>query len=168
MYYLNFGINVQGIESVKTSNYAYENIITVLEIEPYTVHPDYTKILNVPYFKQLEGHFCGPASIQQILMYYNGVAPSQYVIAEHIRTSAAGTDMTRIAPYLVEKTGKSYNLYPIGEFLSYRTNIINNFKIDKPMIIGIKTKSGVQWPYQTDGHFLVVSGISLRNQIGRI
>ncbi|MGB4588551.1 MAG: C39 family peptidase [Clostridiaceae bacterium] len=136
-------------------------------IAPLTVIPDYSRKLSVPLCKQINGWFCGPASVQQIIMYYNGSSPSQTTIANDLGTTERGTNMSNIPAYLNSKTGKSYGIYSIGEFSSYRTNILATIKSAKPMIIDILATTA-NWPYATEGHFLVINGITMANQVGTI
>lgn len=56
--------------------------------------------LSDPWFKQQNGHYCGSATVKQVLHYINGISQSQDDYAQELGTTSAGTDMTRIPEVL--------------------------------------------------------------------
>lgn len=115
--------------------------------------------LNVPTCEQINGYYCGPATVQQTIKFYKGSAPSQDTIASQLGTTTDGTDMTRIAGVVNNNLGYSqYSMIAIGTQTDWANKVTYALSINKPVIIDIKAASGSGWPYTTNGHFMNVSG----------
>lgn len=121
--------------------------------------PTYTE-LSGPWFKQQNGYYCGPATVKQVLHYINGVSQSQDDYAAELGTTSAGTDMTRIPGVLNSHiSGYEYAYDDIGTAATWlnivRTSLYNN----KPAILDINTVGRKPpFPYESEGHFVNVSG----------
>ena len=123
----------------------------------------FKKTLKMPHFKQENGYYCGPATVQQTISYVGKVTVSQRVLAKELGTTKDGTDMRNIAGVVnkhISGTGKSYTMMQIPNSQSdYAVNIYNALCAGKPVIIDIKATKEDRWNYKTKGHFLNISGV---------
>lgn len=114
--------------------------------------------LKVPTCQQINNYYCGPATVQQTIKFYKGSAPSQDSLASQLGTTTAGTDMTKIAGVINNNLGYSqYSMIAIGTEDDWINKVTYALSINKPVILDIKAQIN-DWPYNTNGHFLNVSG----------
>lgn len=115
--------------------------------------------LSVPICKQINGYYCGPATVQQTIKFYKGSAPEQTTLAAQLGTTTAGTDMTKISGVLNANLGyNQYSMITIGTESDWTNKITYALSINKPVVIDIKASPALGWLYRTEGHFLNVSG----------
>lgn len=116
--------------------------------------------LSVPICKQINGYYCGPATVQQTIKFYKGSAPEQTTLAAQLGTTTAGTDMTKISGVLNANLGyNQYSMITIGTESDWTNKITYALSINKPVVIDINTSSYAEaWSYSTTGRFLNVSG----------
>lgn len=69
-------------------------------------------VLTTPSHKQINGHYCGPATVQIISEYWNH-AITQSQAASYMGTTSDGTDFTMVDNALRHFTGRDYNQGPI-------------------------------------------------------
>lgn len=120
--------------------------------------PVYTE-LAMPWFKQQNGHYCGPATVKQVLQYLNGVSLSQDDYAKELGTTTAGTDMTRIPGVLnAHLDGIEYEYADIGTAATWLTMVRTGLYNNKPAILDINTDDNYDFPYRSSGHFVNISG----------
>lgn len=127
-------------------------------------------VLAVPTSKQDNGHYCGPATVRQTLLYFKSQVSGYYNLFVPTQSTLAGetylntdltesTDMTKIAPVLNSILGAShYSMVSIGTQDDWINKATYALYVKKPVILDIKAVAGSGWPYTTDGHFLNVSG----------
>ena len=117
---------------------------------------------NYVCYTQLEDYFCIPACVQSVLMYLNGSAPSQYIIAEDLDVEEidGGGKFCKIRPYLNEKQYVNYYVqkdYTIS-FDTMKTDLYQAITLfQAPAILGIVADES-NWEYQTSGHVLTLAG----------
>lgn len=120
--------------------------------------PAYTE-LSMPWFKQENGHYCGPATVKQVLHYINNTSLSQDDYAKELGTTSAGTDMTKIPGVLnAHIVGGSYAYADIGNAANWLTIVRTSLYNDRPAILDINTNENYDFPYRSSGHFVNVSG----------
>lgn len=126
--------------------------------------PDFAT-LPVPVCKQENGHYCGPATAQQLIrLFGNDYATTQEDIANSMGISEKGSSLSQIVKY-VEKSG--YAVYRILKNLSieemHRLIGANISSYYTPPIGRLKFWKVGNWPYKTSGHFLNISGYDYTN-----
>ncbi|ONI40332.1 hypothetical protein AN639_04785 [Candidatus Epulonipiscium fishelsonii] len=127
---------------------------------------DIYRTISVPYFPQENGYYCAPATIKQIMHYFNGTSYDQSDIAESLYTTTVGTDMTYLHKYLNIVTDEQYIYHEKAtkDFYEWLDIIIYNIMNDKPVILDVTIKEKGTFPYITSGHFLNISGVDTKNQ----
>ncbi len=132
----------------------------------------FKKKLKMPHFRQENGYYCGPATVQQTISYVAKVTVSQKVLAKELGTTKDGTDMMNIAKVVnkrISGTGKSYTMRQIPDSQSdYAVNVYNALCAGKPVIIDIKATKSDGWKYRTNGHFLNISGVICNDSVNSI
>lgn len=126
--------------------------------------PDY--ILNPSIFMQEQADYCSAATIVIISDYLAANTPTQAAIMSHWG-SYKYPDLPMMRNYLNNTlTGKpdDYVKYVVkqyskGDQKTFNTALKNNVLNYQPMIILMRSKNTSQWPYITDGHFCVCSGL---------
>ena len=124
---------------------------------------NFAKTLNVPCYQQENGHYCAPATCQQVIKYVTGTSYTQTQLAEKLKTTLDGTDMTKVAPVMKSLTGKNYIMSPIVSVYKWRERIKTGMNNNMPPILDINTQNVSGWPYATSGHFINISGINIQN-----
>jgi hypothetical protein len=120
----------------------------------------YYKTLNMQTFQQINGYYCGPATVKQTLHYLKGSSLTQESYASQLGTTTSGTDMTRIPGVLNNNyNGYVYSYIGIGTFYDWLGKVMYSLDGSRPAVIDIKATTGSNWPYTTNGHFLNVSGL---------
>lgn len=126
----------------------------------------------VPYCKQDTDYYCGPASVQQTLGHYHyAPIPPQSSIY-----SKTGTDTTAICNYLNSLLNASndpsyvkYTVWWNSSNKNMKTTVTAISGSGTPIIVHVKdiSKSDAvrssytdtaNWPYQTSGHYMSISG----------
>ena len=121
-------------------------------------YPVYTE-LSMAWFKQKNGHYCGPATVKQVLHYLNGVSLTQDDYAIALGTTTAGTDMTRIPAVLnANLNGIEYKYADIGNAATWLTMVRTGLYNNKPAILDINTNENDDFTYSSSGHFVNISG----------
>lgn len=82
-------------------------------------------VLGVPHYKQEQGTWCGPASMQMVVHYVTGTYYSQASLASVLGTGPNGTYIDVLANQLHAYTGLAYE---VG--LTSQGNFYNNVKAD--------------------------------------
>lgn len=122
--------------------------------------------LSVPYCKQPNGHYCGPATTRQTLGYYNGLAntPNQDYIADALgvtATSGGVPNATVMRNYInVNQKSVAY-LEVTNPSLTAMQSWLDGAQLRRcPIILRMKNviADPSVWYYTTDGHYLNVSG----------
>ncbi|ONI45528.1 hypothetical protein AN640_04450 [Candidatus Epulonipiscium fishelsonii] len=127
---------------------------------------DVYRTINVPYFPQENGYYCGPATIKQVMHYFNGTSYEQSDIANSLYTNTSGTDMTYLHKYLNIVTDEQYIYYEkaTADFYEWLDIIIYNIMNNKPVILDVTIRERGAFPYTTAGHFLNISGVDTKNR----
>ena len=115
--------------------------------------------MDVPVYTQINGYYCGPATVKEVLQYYNGTSSSQKTYAKELGTTKDGTDMTKIPDVLNNHENKNNYLY--NQFDSWsdwdryvKFDMENNY----PTVIDINSSKCKFWRYKTTGHYMCISG----------
>ncbi|MCR4695606.1 MAG: C39 family peptidase [Pseudobutyrivibrio sp.] len=122
--------------------------------------------LPVTHFKQETSYYCGPATTKQTIYYLGGGNYSQSTLAKELQTTSSGTVMGNI-PTIINKhlPGKGYAMRTIpGNQSTYASQIYTALTSGKPVVIDIIASKSDGWPYNTNGHFLNISGVSCGTQ----
>ncbi len=133
------------------------------------------KTIAVPYYKQENGHYCGPATLKQTLQYINGssLSQSKYASKDYLDADTPKSDGT----YFTTDTKMLSNVNRLQSRLTYYQNTIDSKNkllyyvwedlttYNAPTILIIKTidADGTrtdEWSYRTSGHFL--SGVGVK------
>lgn len=126
-----------------------------------TASPIYAATLSVPYFKQEQRYYCGPATTKQSMHYLIKSSPSQASIASDLGTTTDGTDGLQIVKYLNNNTSYHYIVSSGSDKESMRMNIFYAMTETKaPPVLRLKFSQGGSWRYSTNGHFMNASGIN--------
>lgn len=116
--------------------------------------------IAVPYFKQINTYYCGPATTKQTIHYLTGSSDSQEVIAKALGTTTSGTDGTKIIDYLNEKQSKVYYMSVTPSSVnSMEETIYSGLSYYKSAPILRLRIEGNEWSYSSTGHFMNISGI---------
>lgn len=121
--------------------------------------------LPVPVCKQEERYYCGPATAQQLIrLFGKDYTTTQDQIARDMGTTSIGSSLSQIVRY-VENSG--YAVYRILKNLSieemHRLIGANISSYYTPPIGRLKFWKVGNWPYETSGHFLNISGYDYTN-----
>lgn len=140
---INFSAQLKNAGEMKSSNESYR----------YTI--------PVPYFKQENSYFCGPATTKQTIHYIDGVSASQYVIASALGTTTNGTDGADIVTYLNANQQYVYyvDITPASESDMASTIYRGMSHYGSAPILRLKMTTGQGWSYGSNGHFMNASGI---------
>lgn len=104
------------------------------------------QILNVPVFRQINGYYCGPATVKQVLHYLNGWSLSQEEYGAMLGTTSAGTNMTDIPRVLNANQSKAYYMYQeINNFTDWYVRVDFDITRGNPVIIDIKATQADKW-----------------------
>lgn len=120
----------------------------------------YNCTVSIPYFKQNNSYYCGPATTKQSMHYLTGSSQSQSSIASALGTTTAGTDGNNMVTYLNANQSNVYYMaiYPYSqasmEDLVYR----GLTSYGTAPILRLKMTTSQGWPYNSTGHFMNVSG----------
>ena len=128
---------------------------------------EYNATRNVPYFRQQNRYYCGPATTKQTLHHIIGSSPSQDALANALGTTTDGTDGTRIVSYLNDNLPSS--IYFIGTPYTPASMAVTTYMslcvTNTPPILRVKITSDQvssshpqDWYYTTNGHFMNISG----------
>lgn len=118
------------------------------------------KKLNMTVFVQSNKYYCGPASVKMVLHYLNGASSSQDAYATQLQTTSNGTDMTLIPGVLNNNQNKFTYIYKtINNYSEWQVRMLSAIQASRPAILDIESTTD-NWKYQTDGHFLCVSGFN--------
>lgn len=123
------------------------------------------KILAVPYCKQENDYYCGPATAQQTVKFFTGSAESQDDIwtAVGVETSSMkGTEGSRLKNYVNNKQNKNtYGLVSPSSASNMSQDIYSDLNRGIPVILWVQLEKGGNWLYSTSGgHFMNASGIN--------
>lgn len=120
--------------------------------------------IAVTHFSQKNGHYCGPATVKQVVHWINGTSESQDYYAEELGTTSAGTNMTDIDDVLNDCIDEQHYVYSsIGTQTQWMDKIRSSIYNDRPAVLDINTiqlYKEDKFPYDTRGHFVNVSGYS--------
>lgn len=121
--------------------------------------------LSVTVFQQENDHYCGPATVKQVVHFLNyGSSNSQAYYADQLDTTKAGTIMTNIPAVLNSSFGRdwTYVYGAIGTRASWSDKIVYNASQGIPVILDINTMNVSAFPYRSAGHFVNTSGVDYR------
>lgn len=138
-----------------------ENINT--KITPFADPGGKYKVIAVPVFKQETNYYCGPATFKQVVHYVNGRSESQYYYNQLLKTNTSGTDMSQMVNPLRQLTGKNYVYSNIGNNVEWRSKIYYSVYNKMPAILDINKVNNNAFPYNTNGHFVNISGYDTSN-----
>ncbi len=150
----------QKLQAVEKINFVKQaNKLKLDEITPlYNTTFNFT--VEIPYFKQKNSYYCGPATTKQSLHYINGVSPSQDVIANSLGTTTAGTDGANIVTYMNANQNYIYYMAITPSAEAGMANMIYHglTVYGTAPILRLKMTTAQGWPYGSAGHFMNVSG----------
>ena len=115
--------------------------------------------IAVPYYKQQNSYYCGPATTRQTVSFIKGSASSQSVIATAIGTTTAGSDLTPMKNYLNNVQSRNAYVITTSPSESY-LQFIAEYAVSEssPSMARLKIAKGGNWQYSTNGHFMNISG----------
>ena len=116
-----------------------------------------SKTLNVQYFKQENGYYCGPATTKQVLNFFNGSSLSQSQYARDLGTTTSGTVFPNIAGVLNKYQSKCNYVYremASTEYANWRSFNIASIDWGNPVILDLSITSAEFPTYigATTGH----------------
>lgn len=117
--------------------------------------------IAVPYFMQPNGYYCGPATTKQTIHYLTGTSADQGTIAKALRTTKAGTDGMFIIDYLNDNQNAVYYISATpasDQAMQDRLYDGLSYYHSAP-ILRLKMTTEQGWRYNSDGHFMNVSGL---------
>ena len=122
-----------------------------------TTNPSGT--IAVPYYKQANGYYCGPATTRQTVSFIKGSASSQSVIAAAIGTTTAGSDLTPMKNYVNSVQSRNAYVITTSPTESY-IQFIAEYGVSEsaPPMARLRFSAGTYWKYPTSGHFMSISG----------
>lgn len=127
------------------------------------------KIVSVPVYEQANGYYCAPATVKQVTQFISGSSKTQAQIASDLGTTTSGTDMTRIPDVLNGYIGSTHYFYDsMGSTSDWFGKIIYSVNQEMPAILDINTRAVDEIPYNSDGHFVNISGYNQDTQMIRI
>ena len=120
------------------------------------------RTLNIQAMQQEENHWCGPATAQQLLRFFNGTAPTQQSLANDLPTGGNGSDVHDVGRMMNTRASTSYALVTGNHTISAWADRIR-FSIHRgqPAILTIQTNGIAAFPYNSNGHILNVSGYEM-------
>lgn len=141
-------------------------VCTFLRYDPDNVY--YT--LAVPVYEQINGWYCGPATVKQVVQYVKGSSKTQEQYAQLLGTTTAGTNMTNISGIMNNEIGNRWDyLYAqIGSYGNWTSKIIYCASCGIPVVLDINTTGVPAIPYNSTGHYVNTSGVNFRVLTGRI
>lgn len=118
--------------------------------------------LEVPLHTQETSYYCGPATTLQTLEYHGSYGHTQASLARDLGTTSNGTDGLNIVDVLNANQSKvNYVVAPVSTqekmMIALNTSIAG---ISSPAVLRLSIKKGGNWIYDSNGHFMNVSGIS--------
>jgi len=142
---------------------SHESHSIVLDSSPQSLQ---TFTVNVPHRRQERTNWCGPATAQQTIAFFNGSAPTQQSLATSMNmTGSAGTDLPIVRNAVNRNISRWVYNSPIRH--SNRASIMNNIQgsilNNIPPMIRVQHVAG--WPYSTAGHFVSVSGLTIQGAV---
>lgn len=131
------------------------------EKNPGAVAGGFYKTISVPSFEQSTNYYCGPATVKQVLHFFNKTSSSQGTYASRLGTTTSGTDFSLVDNVLNSSQSENTFVYKdIGTYSNWGANIDLNLKNDFPTVLDL-TISPSNMPKYTiniSGHILNVSG----------
>lgn len=131
------------------------------EGNPSAVAGGYYKTIAVPSFEQATNYYCAPATVKQVLHFFNGTSSTQGTYATKLGTSGAGTDFSVVDNVLNSLQSKNTFVYKdIGTYLNWGANIDLNLQNNFPTVLDLTISPANMPKYTIDiaGHILNVSG----------
>ena len=119
--------------------------------------------LSVPRYAQETGYYCGPATVKEIIHYFNGSSQTQAQYAATLGTTTNGTTMTVIPGVLTNAIGSDMNQYYYDDtwttFSQWATRIMTAIDEGNPVVVDVNASAGyTSIPYTGNGHYLAVIG----------
>ena len=106
---------------------------------------------------QINGYYCGPATVQNVIKYHTGTTYSQSTLASALGTTTSGTVMANIDDVLRSYTNKNYVYADIESESKWKRRVANNINdSNMAVIIDINSTGCSSWPYSTSGHFIPI------------
>ncbi|MBM0046205.1 C39 family peptidase [Anaerococcus sp. mt242] len=148
------------------------------KIVPYFVPWDFNRSLSVPYRRQINGYYCGPASVQMVVDYYkHNPDKDQNYYASKLGTTKQGTAYDMIEKVLNEHIWSyKYDVYMSNNnFQDFLDSAYYSIKNRAPIVVNMRSDVGIgkgSWIYSVSGHYIVVSSMrydsSMKKFVGDI
>jgi hypothetical protein len=128
-----------------------------------------TVSLPIPAYQQANSYYCGPATVKAVVQYHNGTSSSQTTYANLLGTTASGTEFSKVATVLSDKTGKNYVYGQMAtSMLQWKTCInLDLTTWEMAAIMDIRATSS-NWKYPTTGHILPIRGMVYTGTVNSI
>jgi predicted double-glycine peptidase len=110
--------------------------------------------LSVPYYKQKNAYYCGPAALEMVFDYFDGWRPQEKLAKDAKTNEEEGTHNSEMIRVATE-----------NNFYCYVNDNSTLFEIRHFIELGLPVIVNYIEPAQEEGHFAVVSGITRRNII---
>lgn len=114
--------------------------------------------LSVPIYQQINGYYCGPATVKQVAQFVKGKSSSQDYYAGQLGTTRSGTDMTKITSFLKNNVKSTYTYSNIGTHADWMNKVRYGMVNKMPAVLDINTNNVSAFPYNSSGHFVNTSG----------
>ena len=122
--------------------------------------------LDVPWFIQPNGYYCGPATVKQTIHFINGTSDTQANIAVALLTNEDGTDTNKMCTYLNNNTECYYEvLWWWANASAFSDMVISNTDDEVPIIGHVIISYAGDWPYTTGGHYINYNGYSENGEV---
>lgn len=166
--FLTFVVSAQGYSSQETPDYASpERIYRIEELKEKITqcalgndaspYGGGRVLLEIPLYQQEKTYYCGPATIQMVLDYFN-ITKSQNEIAEVVHTDSTGTMVYRMRDGLNELGFVKYE-YVATDEIAFGTGLMYSINNNVPVICHVKTGTLPNYADGKDtGHYVVADG----------
>lgn len=116
--------------------------------------------ISVPYYRQINNYYCGPATTKQTMQYLIGQSDSQQTIASALGTTTAGTDGTKIVSYLNSHQTENYYIITSPASANHMADCTAKCMADyfATPIVRVKMQTNQGWSYNSNGHFMNITG----------
>ncbi|WP_169088569.1 C39 family peptidase [Paenibacillus sp. PL91] len=122
-----------------------------------------SKTIAVPSYKQEKNYWCGPATVKQVLHFFNGSSSSQTTYATKLGTTLDGTDFSLVDNVLNDNQTDNtyvYSSYTSSDYTTWKTAMILSIDWGNPAALDLKITSAAMPLYTStvEGHILNSSG----------
>ena len=117
--------------------------------------------IAVPYFKQDNSYYCGPATTKQTVHFIKRTSSSQATIATAIGTTTAGSNLTDMMTYINNnQTRRDYIIVTNPSEDLIQSIVEYSVRNLAPTVCRLKIATGGNWLYSSSGHYMNLSAFT--------